>query len=421
MPLYNQKPFISSMGSIVRVAIIGAGPAGSLAAIFLSDYAKRKRKTFEITLYEGKDFKKKGQCNCNLCAGVISNNLHQELNDIGIDMTKTIQCKVAGYRLYLGCESILLSKNDPNIFTVNRAKGPVDASAHSFDQLLLDEALRRKDVSLKRRYVSSLHHDQGWSLSCGGKEYRHDLVIVATGVNSPILKQLERTGYKRPDTLWTRLVELKEDVLHPDTRRDEIHVLPVQNMKDVDYAILIPKKRHLTLNLVGKKGALQIGMSDVWKVMVMMSERGLFRHDLKKDSILCSCSPMTSVSAAKNPISDGLIMLGDAGVSRYLKNGLLIALLSARQASRTIVDYGISKKELKRGYLRFYRRLASDMSYGRFLFWCFEKMKNRPAILKKPKKEILDMLWDLHTGNLSYKEIFFSMIRPKIFWKIFFG
>ena len=73
---------ISSSPKLVdgsRVAVMGAGPAGSFFAYFLLDMAQRVGLSLQVDLYEPRDFSRSGPVGCNMDAGIISESLVQHL------------------------------------------------------------------------------------------------------------------------------------------------------------------------------------------------------------------------------------------------------------------------------------------------------------------------------------------------------
>ena len=68
-----------------RVAIIGAGPAGSLFGYTLLRLARRAKLKLRVTLYDPRDFTKPGPAGCSGCVGVINGSLWQRLQRIGIE------------------------------------------------------------------------------------------------------------------------------------------------------------------------------------------------------------------------------------------------------------------------------------------------------------------------------------------------
>ncbi len=62
-----------------KIAIIGGGPAGSFFAYFASRYAVEMGIDVSIKIFDRKSFCQRGPRGCNMCAGVISENLFNNL------------------------------------------------------------------------------------------------------------------------------------------------------------------------------------------------------------------------------------------------------------------------------------------------------------------------------------------------------
>ena len=73
-----------------RVGVIGGGPAGSFFSIFLLDLAERMGMDIEVDIYEPRDYTKPGPVGCNMCGGIISESLVQNLASEGINLPPTI-------------------------------------------------------------------------------------------------------------------------------------------------------------------------------------------------------------------------------------------------------------------------------------------------------------------------------------------
>lgn len=69
-----------------RVAVIGAGPAGSFFSCFLLSMAERAGLTLDVDLYEPRDFRRPGPQGCNMCGGIVSESLVQNLAMEGISL-----------------------------------------------------------------------------------------------------------------------------------------------------------------------------------------------------------------------------------------------------------------------------------------------------------------------------------------------
>lgn len=64
----------------LRVAIVGAGPAGTVCPMFVAAYGRRQGRDVEVVLlFDRKVFTEFGPKGCNLCAGVISHTVIRNL------------------------------------------------------------------------------------------------------------------------------------------------------------------------------------------------------------------------------------------------------------------------------------------------------------------------------------------------------
>lgn len=73
-----------------RVAVIGGGPAGSFFAYFLLDMAGRIGLDLQVDIYEPRDFTIPGPPGCNMCGGVVSETLVQNLAAEAIHLPSNI-------------------------------------------------------------------------------------------------------------------------------------------------------------------------------------------------------------------------------------------------------------------------------------------------------------------------------------------
>lgn len=110
-----------------RIAVIGAGPAGTFFSHFVSNLARKKGLDISITLFDAKNFTRHGPRGCNLCAGVISETLVQQSNTYGLSLPeKIVQRKIEGYFLQVKAGGFLLKhpSGEKRITTVYRVNGP---------------------------------------------------------------------------------------------------------------------------------------------------------------------------------------------------------------------------------------------------------------------------------------------------------
>ncbi len=85
-----------------RVAVIGGGPAGSFTSYFLLEMAERADLEIEVEIYEPRDFSCVAPGGCNMCGGIISETLVQNLAAEGINLPDTVvQRGIESYVLHM--------------------------------------------------------------------------------------------------------------------------------------------------------------------------------------------------------------------------------------------------------------------------------------------------------------------------------
>lgn len=411
-----------------KIAIIGGGPAGSFFAHFIHKYAQEKEIQLSTTIFDGKDFLQKGPRGCNLCAGVIAESLNQKLKNEGIHLPeKRIISRIEGYTMHVDSESLLITceENEKNaIATVFRGNGPRYSTFPeiiSFDDFLLSWA---QDMGAK--VISAPVWDillpedrsQPLKIAYGQKEnlqeVEADLVVGAFGVNTYLMNKIKDMGfgYRAPSTLATYQAELRigKDKIS-ENFGNTIHVyMPKKNI--IRYATVIPKEDFITVTVIGKKDATK----DIFHEFLNLED---VNGKIPASNPHCSCYPKITVSPSKEPFSDRMVMIGDASYSRHYKNGIESAFLTAKLAAESAILYGVSAASFKKHYFKQAKKLiVRDNIYGRLLFFFNDFISSIPiltqshlSLAKKsgeagPPRKIRQILWNMFTGNISYRDIF---------------
>jgi flavin-dependent dehydrogenase len=146
---------------------------------------------------------------------------------------------------------------------------------------------------------------------------------------------------------------------------------------------------------------------------------------------ICGCSPQVPVSIPKKPYAHRFLVVGDAYISRYLKNGIESAYQTALFAADTIINRGITERVLRKWYykrcLKEYRR---DNIFGKILFFLDRILYIHPLytesqmILAKKeqttgiKPRFSEVLWDMFTGDKKYKTILKNALHPLLIYSI---
>ena len=90
---FTSTPEFSSslvLDSGARVAVIGGGPAGSFFSYYILDMAERMGIEIEVDVYEPRDFSRPAPHGCNMCGGIISETLVQNLAADGINLPSSV-------------------------------------------------------------------------------------------------------------------------------------------------------------------------------------------------------------------------------------------------------------------------------------------------------------------------------------------
>jgi len=423
-----------------KIAIIGAGPAGAFFAYFARKIAVEKRMNVSITIFDGKDFTRLGPVGCNMCAGILSETLLNKLEEEGLSVPdERIQRRISGYYLQTQNDRLLLThpKSTPRITTVFRGNGPrfhATDETISFDDFLLARVKSKgvevisepvKDILLAvdpERPVRVIYGD--------GYEFEADLVVGAFGVNSALLKRL--SNYSPPKVLRTCQAEIYLGQRYiRETIGNNICTFRL-GIKGMRFAAFVPKSDYITVTVVCENDASR---DDLLRFLGHPEVRGWLPNSFKLPEQLCVCFPRIPIKAARNPFDDRFVIIGDASFSRYFKNGIESAYLTAKLAAETAFKLGISKDAFQKGYFKQAKKqIIRDNFYGRLLLK-IDSVLSKSSILSEahlklasPEDalsedssagvQIRSILWNMLTGNIPYKAIFFQSLKPALQLKL---
>ena len=440
--MHNNNFFLKN-GS--KIAVIGGGPAGSFFAHFAALHAKKMGIDVSIRIFDRKSFCQRGPRGCNMCAGVISENLFNKLDGEGISIAQyCVQRKIEYYGFYTQDDGVLLHHpipgHIPKIVTVFRGNGPIQSPHEgnvSFDDFLLNH-VKKQGVELTFEIVKELKlpPDKGGPVKViygernTSKEFEADLVVGAFGVNTGMMEKVGQMGfgYKPPKTVRTCQCEI---MLSPDhiekTFGNNVFVFAL-GKKELKFASITPKADYVTVNLVGKKDLTRNNLIDF---LNHPSVRRLMPKDWEIPMSFCMCISKIPVTYAKHPFTDRIVVLGDASISRTYKSGIESAFNMANLSAYTAFKYGVSEGAFEKGYFKPAKKLlARDNLYGTFMLKINDYMSSQRQIANahikvmksdmdsKTSNQINEILWNMLTGNAPYKEIFYKAINPRLLFKV---
>ncbi len=432
----NRSPTNLKLENGSRVAVIGAGPAGSLFSHFLLDMAQRAGRELQVDIYEFRDFDRAGPAGCNNCGGIVSEWLVQALAADGINLpTNVVERGIDSYVLHMDIGDVRIETplREKRIAAVHRAAGPrgiKEIRFRGFDSFLLEQA-RNKGAHLVHGRVDGVELRDGRPhvRIQDGQFQGYDLMAVATGKNTPGLRMFERLniGYQPPKTSKTYIAEI---YLGLETVAQylgsSMHVF-LLNLPRLEFAALIPKGDYATLCLLGE----DIDRDLVRSFMTSLEVKQCLPPDWVMPPDLCHCSPSINVQGAVQPFADRMVFIGDCGVTRLYKDGIGAAYRTAKAAAATAIFGGVSAEDFRQHYAPLLRSITTDNRFGRVVFMVtrvVQKVRTlRRGVLRMVSSEQQDtggprrmsaVLWDTFTGSAPYREVFVRTLHPA-FWMRF--
>jgi len=423
-----------------RVAVIGAGPAGTFFSYFLYAMAERVGLDVQVDIFESRDFSKAGPPGCNMCGGIVSESLVQTLATEGINLPSTvIQRGIDSYVLHMDVGSVKIETplQEKRIGAVHRGAGPrgnLETQWESFDGFLLKLA-KDKGTNVVSGRVEEIRWENGRPTVKvrGGEPRLYDLLVVAVGVNTATLKLFQDLDikYDPPGTTKTFICEYalgKEKI--EDYLGSSMHTYLLK-IPRLEFAAMIPKGEYATVCMLGKK----IDKELVKSFLNSPEMKRCLPPDWDSQQEVCRCMPKINIKGSAHPFGDRLIFVGDCGISRLYKDGIGAAYKTAKAAATTAVFTGISEDALRQRFWPKCQKLERDNRIGKMIFSSVGLIQSFPfvrrAILRMVSKEqqnkerpqrMSTSLWDLFTGSAPYREVLMRMAHPfflsRLFWNI---
>lgn len=415
-----------------RVAVLGGGPTGSFFSYFLLGLAERMDLDLKVDIYEPRDFSLPAPHGCNMCAGVISETLVQNLAVEGINLpSSVIQKAVNSYVLHTegGSQRISAAFGEKRIGTIFRGGGPHGIRGSrilGLDAYLLSLA-RSRGANIIPARVTGVEKVEGFvniqtqNPTSGG----YDLLVVAAGVNTAVLKLFEKgdSKYHAPVTTKTALREYylgRETV--EKTFGDSLHVF-LLDIPRLDFAMIVPKGDYVSMCLLGK----DIDENLLQAFLTAPAVRNCFHQGWLWDQPVCQCSPRVNIRGAIQPYGDRIVFIGDSGLTRLYKDGIGAGYRAAKSAAACAVLEGISSADFRHYYAPFCKGVEKDNSYGRMIFFVTHIIQQlrfaRNALLisladeqRSPEKSqrMSSVIWDTFTGSSSYQDVFRRILHPTV-------
>ncbi|MDH5276125.1 MAG: tryptophan 7-halogenase [Gammaproteobacteria bacterium] len=411
-----------------RIAVIGAGPAGSMFSYFLLNMAESVALDVEIDLYEPRHFCHRGPAGCNHCGGVVSESLVQRLATEGIALPDdVVQRGLESYTLHMdiGDVEIATPLHESRIAAIYRGNGPRNSEpldTNSFDGYL-QQLASEKGARMVRQLVADVRSEEdSMRVECAdGTHQNYDLVVVASGVNSRLARSLENLAeeHESPALTKTFICEFRlgKEVIR-ETLGPSMHVF-LLDIPRLEFAALIPKGDYATLCLLGDDidDELMDRFFSSPEVARCFPGGVIPRH-------ICHCYPRINIRTARPPYGDRLVMIGDSGTTRLYKDGIGAAYRTAKAAARTVAFHGVSAEDFREHYWPLCKKIDTDNRVGKFVFGVGSLVQRarfaRRGVLRMTATEqqsdgprrMSGVLWDLFSGSAPYTNVFLRTLHP---------
>jgi flavin-dependent dehydrogenase len=412
-----------------RVAVIGAGPAGSMFSYFFLGMAETIGLDVAVDMFEPRRFCHRGPAGCNHCGGIVSESLVQRLATEGIRLPDcVVQRGIESYTLHtdVGDVEIATPLMEKRIAAIYRGNGPRSSEpmdTHSFDGFLLDLAKEKGARVIPRLVTGVRPGEESMTVQCADQfADAYDLVVVATGVNSRLEEMLENdtAAFARPERTKTFICEfhLGRKIIR-ETFGPSMHVF-LLDIPRLEFAALIPKGDYVTLCLLG---------DDIDENLI---DR-FFRSPEVRDRFpggaipghVCHCYPRINVRAATPVYGDRLVLIGDSGSTRLFKDGIGAAYRTSKAAAKTAVFHGVGADDFRNYYAPLCRNISNDNRVGKLVF-AFGSMIQKTRFARRGilnmaaheqqradgQRRMSGVLWDLFSGSASYTDVFLRTLHP---------
>lgn len=449
------------------VAIVGGGPAGAFSAIHLLAHCRSLGRNIRVVVFErrchpqanGADGQVGPYSGCPQCAGGISPRLHEAMDALGISLpSEVVQSRISAITVQGNWKSIYLPvPADRPMSSVYRGTLPFGQHPRNecFDARLLDFAAGRGAEVVGSRVFRAAYDDSGrvgLSYLCGNIEtiLHADFVIFAGGVNEKsdrthslpttmdLFQQLQ-PAYVPPRLRKALIFELEAQTATDMAIEGELHYIESSsgNLR-LDMCSVISKRGYFTVSLIGPSVDDSDGHQqnlNVIKDFLALPQTTRVLPAKVQPCVRCICNPSLVVGTATMPYGRRIAAVGDMATSRQYKDGILAAHNMAKSVATTAIDRGVDSQSLAAGYGRTIEGFRKDNRYAAIIFvfyrWFFvnpflsriiyQTFTSEKKLKTEGERKFKNIFWAISSGDRSYEEIAWSMLRPATLWLILKG
>ena len=448
-----------------KVVNIGGGPAVSFLAIHLLRKAKRYGIELDVTIIEKKKTTNSPEQNvfecqmgeCNFCAGGLSSKVCEALKRMELILPpEVILDKAVIINIFADWKTISLDvlREMNSVYRGARPKGRAD-SIYNFDSFLLESSVKEGARVVKAEVTGLGYSDDGRvnvSIQGNSQITESDFVVFAGGVNSILANRFNPgqkslvflqkiiPGFKPPGVRRTIIFELEagNNVSLIYMIAGELYfILHGSRTLNLEMISIIPKGKYVTVVLIGPtidKSTSEDNLRIINEFMNLPHIRKILPPGLKLKT-LCVCTPNIVTGIAKNPYGDRIAVIGDMFTSNLYKDGIGSAFEISAMLAEVVLTRGIDKQSLREGYRSLIIKYAINNALGKLVFIFiriffrnsfFSRIIYQAVITERKtrireKRRLEKILWNISSGEDTYKNIILSMYHPFVIWSIFSG
>ncbi len=330
------------------VIILGGGPAGSIAAMYLAKAGK------DVLLIDKKTFPRD-----KVCGDAQGRKAARIIKDLGIYQDYE---KIPGQKIY----GITLSSPDGTMvdFDVEKRDKPAPGYCHTrmvFDDFLFKNA--EKIVKIQYSTISDVIIEDGFCkglIDTNGKQYRAKLVLAADGAVSIVARKFDLD--KNPTEHHIAAIRAYYKDVKGLTDRIEIHMV-----KDLipGYFWIFPlpnKGANVGLGMIIKD--MKKGMSLKQALLDQIKDNPLFAERFKDAELVGDIMGwnLPIASYHRKCYGDGFLLLGDAAslIDPLSGEGVGNAMISGQIAAKVAID-AIEKNDFSEEFLEIYDKLLWEV------------------------------------------------------------
>lgn len=389
------------------MTIVGAGPAGSTAAKFLSE------KGFNVILLDKEKFPRSKPCGGGLPIRVLNRFKYVKDEDLiesysfgGFAHSSSLKYKVE------------LQKNEPIAAMILREK---------FDYGLVKLAIDSGIVFMDEKSAEDIKilKDKARIILNDGTNIESEIIIGADGVWSNIAKKLE-LSQKRKNFSICLFREYPMDSKTLDRFFGEKRLCHIHlNLQGIaGYGWVFPKKKHLNIGIGEFKPVVNQSMgktklSEVYKNYIsILKDSKIIPNDLKMGHLKGGALP---VFPLEKTYSDRAILVGDAGgfINPVTGEGIYNAMSSGEIAAGVIKEALETGKTNERFLSIYQKKWENDFGKDIKLLLHYTKQwtKDTEKLIKLASRDekLADMALGILHGRLSINDYRWKLIRRYLY------